>query len=137
MNLQKINTGLTLSVSVILFFSFIFRPELTQETISILLSVWGVTMITDMAITIKNKNLIKFEKSVLLKPLTEKFGIIPAGIITICIEIAFVFLMPLSLYHEIDVGTSSVIAWWISLLHIQAIPLNLQIAYEIKQTTLS
>ena len=132
MNLQKINTGLILSVSVLLFFSFIFRPDLTQNTVLILFSIWAITMIADMTITIKNRELIIFEKSILLKPLTEKFGIIPAGIITMSIEVIVVFTMPLLLYHELDFETSSTIAWWISLLHIQAIPWNLQIASEMK-----
>lgn len=89
-------------------------------------------MIADMTITIHNKKLLHLEKSILLKPLAEKFGIINAGIITILIEITVVFVMPLLIYHTFDVTTSSIIAWWISLLHIQAIPWNLQIASERK-----
>ena len=136
MNLQKINTGLILSVSILLFFSFIFRPNLTENIILILFVIWASTMIVDMTITVHYKKLIKYEKSILLKPLTEKFGIYKAGIITLCIESIIVFTTPLLVFHEFDLGTSSVVAWWISLLHIQAIPWNLQIASE-RETSLS
>ncbi len=87
-------------------------------------------MIADMTITIHHKKLIKFEKSIFLKPLTGKFGIIKSGIITVLIEIVFVLATPLLVYHTFDIESSGIIAWWISLLHIQAIPWNLQIASE-------
>jgi len=87
-------------------------------------------MIADMTITIHHKKMMKYEKSIFLKPLSDKVGLVKGGIITILIEIVIVFTIPLLVFHEFSLEASSVTAWWISLLHIQAIPWNLKMISE-------
>lgn len=128
MDLSKINTGLIVFLSVLLFFYFIFAPTITYYTMLTLFLVWLITMIADMSITIHYKKLICHEKSVLLKLLSQRVGVYRAGVITVLIEICFVVFAPILLYQEFSLEFSCMIAWWITLLHIQAIPWNLHVA---------
>jgi len=119
----------SLLMSPLFFYIWVFeRPELPMFLIVSLYSVWAITMIIDMRITLSIKNLIVLhESNIIFRNLYQKYKPRVAIAIQLLIETSFVLFIPSLIFPRefgtklfFDYQTSAILAGIFGVIHLLA-----------------
>ena len=108
---------LVIASALLLFLYFFTRPEIDTMTFVIVITLWLISMIWDIKITLQHDEsfIKKYEQSMVLVFLYSRYSRGMTFILVMLAEASCVVFLPLLIFFDITHGV--IIAYFLSLLH--------------------
>ncbi len=114
----------TIPVVSALALYFFVQPRIGPEIVIVFFAAWVAGYILDYSITVKNSNLLRFERNLVFAALYKRFGRVVTLLIHLTIESLIVLMIPVLFTYDFGLSASSVVALAFGVSHIAAYTSN-------------